>query len=348
MYKRIIAISFTALLLVVAVMPVSAEYPWPGEGFAGGGIGLESTGASNNTNIPGLGDVLSGDINSNLQYRGITDRGWLGAGLDTPGEACRNERQETGSLWYEIEGLTPMEPPVGALSAGRSLIGKDDGDVHLEMEIWAIVWDTQTQMGYRPNGRGSVLSIPGVLELTYTLTNVGTQPVLDLKFYQFLHPHPNGSCWNLPDGTPSHEASATFGAYDPKLYKVEDPNFPASQSFKFDLTFWAEDIHYDGEIFPGSSVGIAALEPPSVWGMGDVGTLPVPGEPAPPDFCENNPDMIWCQLEAGNLPNPKVTRSGPLSGLAGILGWEMPRLNSGHSVVRHVLFAVSNDRPPEP
>jgi hypothetical protein len=345
MCKKIFAISIAALLLIAVFIPVSADPPPPpGYGFAGGEIGLEPFGASNNTSIPEVGDVLSGDLNNNLQYRGITDRGWLGYGLDTPGEACRGERQETGSLWDVIDDLTAVDPPAGALSAARSLVGKEDGDVQLEMEIWAIVWETQTPMGYRPNGRGSVLSRSGVLELTYKLTNVGSNPVLDLNFFMFLHPHPYGSCWDLPDDTPAHEAIPTVGAYDPKLYKVEDPNFPDSQKFQFDLTFWAHDFEYDGQTFRGSTVGIAALEPPSIWGIGDVGTIPVAGEPAPSDFCDSNPDVIWCQMEAGNLPNPRVTRSDPSPGTAGILGWELPRLNSGHSVVRHVLFAVSDDR----
>lgn len=321
--------------------------PAPGDGFAGGMIFLDNFGASNSTAIPVVGDVLSGDTNSNLQYRGITDRGWLGHGLDTPGEACRGERQATGSLWTVDTPLTAVPPPPGTFSAAYSVIKKDDGDVHLEMEIWAIVWDTQTQMGYRPKGRGSVLSRSGVLELTYTLTNVGSQPVLDLRFYQYLHPHPNGSCWDLSDGTPSHLASAIKAAYDPKLYKVEDPNFPLSQRFHFDLTFWAQDIDDNGTPYPGSAVGIGALEPPSVWGIGDVGTVPVPGQPVPPGFCASNPGLIWCQVEADSLPNPRVTLAGP-GNIGGAVGWELPRLNAGHSVERHVILAVSDDRPLDP
>jgi hypothetical protein len=245
-------------------------------------------------------------------------------------------------MWSVISGLAPVAPPPGALSAAQSKIAKDDGNVHLEMEIWAIVWDTQTEMGYRPKGRGSVLSRPGVLELTYRLTNVGTRPVLDLHFYQYLHAHPNGSCWDLPDGTPSHLASQIEGAYDPKLYKVQDPNFPESQKFHFDLTFWAPDI---SDSIPGSTLGIAALEPPSVWGMGDVGT--VSGSPAPADFCTNNPGLIWCQIEADSLPSPRATRAGPPN-VGGALGWQLPRLNAGHSVERHVLLALSDDVPPGP
>jgi hypothetical protein len=217
-------VAATLLLLLVFAVPASAlpppppPPPPPGSGFAGGTVWLDDFGAANATDVPGLGDVLSGDLNSNLQYRGISDRGWLGPGMDTPGEACRGERQSTGSLWYVVSPLTEYPPPPGALSAARSLIKKDDGNVHLEMEIRAIVWDTRTRMGYRPKGRGSVLSRPGVLELTYTLTNMGSRPVLDLIFYQYLHPHPNGSCYDLHDGTPGHLASDIEGVYDPKLY----------------------------------------------------------------------------------------------------------------------------------
>ena len=342
MFKKVLTIGFAVTLLAFAVQPAAADpYPWPGEGFAGGFISLDSFGASNATSIPILGDVLSGDLNSNLQYRGISDRGWLGYNLDTPGEACRGTNQFTGSLWWEVIPLSPMEPPTGALSAGYSVIQKDDGDIHLMMEIWAIVWDTQTTMGYRPTGRGSILSRSGVLELTYKLTNIGTGPVLDLKFYQYLHPHPNGSCYDLSDGTPSHEASAIKGAYDPKLYMIEDPNFPISQKFHFDLTFWAPDIDDLGWIYPGSTLGIAALEQPSVWGMGPVGNAP------PTPDCSENPDLIWCQAESNNLPNPRATWMGP-GHIAGVLGWELPRLNTGHSVERHVLFAVADDRPLDP
>jgi hypothetical protein len=353
MCKKVLTLMFAAAVLAATAVPISADPPQPGSGFAGGTIYLDSFGASNATSIPILGDVLSGDINSNLQYRGISDRGWLGHGLDTPGEACRGERQGTASLWTVVTPLTSMHPPGGALSAAHSRIKKDDGNVHLEMKIWAIVWDTQTQMGYRPTGRGSVLSRSGVLELTYRLTNVGTRPVLDLEFYQYLHAHPNGSCFDVDDegnpvwigqGTPSHLVSAIKGAYDPKLYKVTDPNFPQSQKFHFDLTFWAPDISTS---IPGSTVGIAALEPPSVWGMGDVGTVPVAGQPVPPGFCAGNPGLIWCQVETNSLPNPRVTRIGPGHN-GGAVGWELPRLNAGHSVERHVLLAVSDDRPPDP
>jgi hypothetical protein len=353
MRKKALAALFVAALLVVVAVPTAAQPPPPGSGFAGGTIFLDSSGASNATSVPGLGDVLSGDINSNLQYRGISDRGWLGWGLDTPGEACRGERQGTGSMWNVVSGLTPVAPPPGALSAAQSKIAKDDGNVHLEMEIWAIVWDTQTEMGYRPKGRGSVLSRPGVLELTYRLTNVGTRPVLDLHFYQYLHAHPNGSCFDVDangnpvgigQGTPSHLLSQIEGAYDPKLYKVQDPNFPESQKFHFDLTFWTPDI---SDSIPGSTLGIAALEPPSVWGMGDVGTVPVPGQPVPPGFCANNPGLIWCQIEADSLPSPRATRAGPPN-VGGALGWQLPRLNAGHSVERHVLLALSDDVPPGP
>jgi len=355
MRKKILPIVFAVVLSIVVALSASAQPPPPpppGSGFAGGWIYLDSFGASNATAIPGLGDVLSGDLNSNLQYRGISDRGWLGHGLDTPGEACRGERQSTGSLWTVVQGLTAVDPPPGALSAAHSKIKKDDGNVHLEMEISAIVWDTQTRMGYRPTGRGSVLSRPGVLELTYRLTNVGTRPVLDLKFYQYLHPHPNGSCFDVDtagnpvsigSGTPSHLVSAIKGAYDPKFYKVKDLNFPDSQKFHFDLTFWAPDI---SNSIPGSTLGIAALKPPSVWGMGDVGTVLVPGQPVPPGFCASNPDLIWCQVETNSLPSPRATVAGP-GNIGGALGWELPRLNAGHSVERYVLFSVSDDRPPD-
>jgi hypothetical protein len=353
MSKRMLAALFAAALLIAAVVPTSAQPPPPGFGFAGGEIYLDDFGASNSTSVPGVGDVLSGDINSNLQYRGISDRGWLGPGLDTPGEACRGERQDTGSGWYVVSPLTAVAPPPGAFSAAQSKIAKDDGDVHLEMEISAIVWDTETQMGYRPKGRGSVLSQPGVLELNYGLTNVGTRPVLDLHFYQYLHAHPNGSCFDVDEegnpvgiweGTPSHLLSQIEGAYDPKLYKVKDPNFPQSQKFHFDLTFWAPDI---SDSIPGSTLGIAALEPPSVWGMGDVGTVPVPGQPVPDGFCAYSPSLIWCQIEADSLPSPRATQAGPPN-VGGALGWQLPRLNAGHSVERHVLLAFSYDRPPDP
>jgi len=354
MRKRIIGFILLPALIAFTAVPASAsDLPWPGSGFAEGVIYLDSFGASNATGVPGIhgGDVLSGDIAANLQYRGITDRGWLGDGLDTPGEACRGERQPTGSLWYVVQPLMPVEPPKGALSAGRSLIAKDDGDVHLEMEISAIVWDSKTDVGYRPKGRGSVRSRPGVLELTYRLTNVGERPVLDLRLYQYLHAHPNGSCFDVDEegdpvpigsGTPSHLASQINGAYDPKLYKEEHP-WPTSQEYRFDLTFWAPDI---SEEVPGSTLGISALEPPSMWGMGDVGTVPVSGKPVPPGFCADNPDLIWCHIEADSLPSPKATRLGP-GNIAGVLGWQLPRLNSGHSVERNVLLAFSLELPPE-
>jgi hypothetical protein len=333
-----------ALVILAIALPASANGPWPGEGFAGGSIFIDSFADSNSTDVPIFGDVLSGDLIANLQYRGISDRGWLGGGMDTPGEACRGEEQGTGSLWYEINPLNPVAPPTGALSAGQSTIAKDDGDVNLQMEIEIVVWEAETEMGYRPNGRGSVLSRNGVLELTYRLTNMGEQPVLDLHFYQYLHPHPNGSCWDLPDGSPGHTAQEIYGAYDPKLYKLDAPNFPASQDYRFDLTFWAPDVEYDGLVWPGSTVGISALEPPSMWGIGEVGEVPVPGQPAPVDFCDANPDLIWCQIENDDLPSPKETSTGP-GHLGGALGWQLPRLNGGHSVERHVLLALSDSRP---
>jgi len=353
MNKKVMAVAAAATLLLAIALPASADPPSPGFGFAGGEIFLDDFGASNATNVPNVGDVLSGDFNSNLQYRGISDRGWLGHGLDTPGEACRGERQDTGSLWSVVDPLTAVDPPPGALSAARSVLEKSDGDVHLKMEIWAIVWDAQTQLGYRPTGRGSVLSRPGVLEMTYILTNLGTRPVLDLKFYQYLHPHPNGSCfdvddWGNPvgigDGRPGHLLSAIKGAYDPKLYEVEDTGLPGSEKYHFDLTLWAQDLSPN---IVGTTVGMAALEPPSVWGMGDVGIVPIPGQPVPPDFCAGNPGLIWCQVETNSLPSPRVTRAGPPN-IGGVLGWELPRLNAGHSVERHVILALSDERPPDP
>ena len=343
MSKKIQALLVAAALLVFPTLPASADPPYPGSGFAGGFIFLDSFGASNATSIPGItgGDVLSGDLNSNLKYRGISDRGWLGPNLDTPGEACRGSNQATGSLWTVITPLVSVDPPSGALSAGYSKIKKDDGDVHLEMGISVVVWNSQTQMGFRPTGRGSVVSRPGILELTYVVTNVGNGPVLDLEFSQYLHPHPNGSCYDLPNGAPSHLESAIMGAYDPKLYKVQDPNFLDSQDFRFDLTFWAQDIVDGGVVYPGSTMGISALEPPSKWGIGDVGTAP------PTPVCAANPDLLWCQVEMSNLANPPVSRAGP-GHIGGALRWELPRLNGGHSVERHMLLAVSDDRPPNP
>jgi hypothetical protein len=333
-----------ALVLVAIALPASANGPWPGTGFAEGFIFIDSYADSNATNIPIVGDVLSGDLTANLQYRGISDRGWLGHHLDTPGEACRGEVQGTGSMWYEVEPLNPVDPPAGAISAGHSVIAKDDGDVSLQMEIDIIVWDAETEMGYRPTGRASVLSRFGVLELTYRLTNVGEQPVLDLHFYQYLHPHPNGSCWDLPDDSPGHTAQEIYGAYDPKLYKLDAHNFPASQDYRFDLTFWAPDLEVDGDFWPGSTVGISTLESPSMWGIGEVGEVPVPGEPVPAGFCDDNPDLIWCQVENDDLPTPMATSAGP-GHFGGALGWQLPRLNDGHSVERHVLFAVADLRP---
>ncbi len=346
--RKLLTIVLAAVMLAAMTTPAAADDPpWPGYGFAGGFIFLDSFGASNATDIPVVGDVLSGDLNSNLQYRGISDRGWLGHNLDTPGEFCRGTNQSTGSMWYEVEALTAVDPPAGALSAGHSKIAKDDADVHLEMEIDAVVWDTQTQMGFRPTGRGSILSAAGVLELTYTLTNTGEHPVLDLRFYQYLHPHPNGSCWNLPDGTPGHEASDIVGRYDPKLYKVVDDNFPESERFRFDLTFWADEIVYENdpiEVFPGSTVGISTPDSPSMWGMGPVGSAP------PTPVCVDHPELIWCQIEADDLPTPMATSMGPADGeesIGGALGWQLARLNTGHSVTRQVMFALSLDLPTE-
>lgn len=344
MFKKAFSVILALAVLALAV-PAAADPPWPGSGFAGGEIYIDSYADSNSTNIPGLGDILSGDLISNLQYRGISDRGWLGHGMDTPGEACRGEEQGTGSLWYEVQSLASEDPPAGAHSAGRSLIAKDDGEVYLEMEIEIIVWDTETEMGYRPKGRGSVLSRNGVLEIIYRLTNVGSKPVLDLHFYQYMHPHPNGSCWDMPDGSPGHTAQEIYGAYDPKLYKVDDPNFPTSQDYRFDMTFWTPDIYGDDDFYmPGSTLGISSLESPSMWGIGPVGEVPDPGSPVPDSFCDSYPGLIWCQIEADDLPSPMVTRMGP-GHIAGVLGWQLPRLNAGHSVERHVLFAVADERP---
>jgi hypothetical protein len=76
--------------------------------------------------------------------------------------------------------------------------------------------------------------------------------------------------------------------------------------------------------------------------MGPVGTAP------PTPNCDLNPELIWCQIENDDLPSPNATSMGPATGadsIGGVFGWQLPRLNAGHSETRHVMFAVSLDLP---
>jgi hypothetical protein len=177
----------------------------------------------------------------------------------------------------------------------------------------------------------------------YRITNISTQTLTNVEFFQFLHGHPG-----------THEESGFYGDWE-----VYDPNqkflgWDAWDTYHYGITQWGRKYLYTwpwpylywnwwGEDYVGFA---SALQPsvgrsPSPWGLGKyVGHLP--GKPA-------RPGVHW-DVEEDNL-NPRgpactlYPNTYPTFGqqIAGAETWKLaPSLPPGTGLSHDVLLSISN------
>jgi hypothetical protein len=151
-------------------------------------IELDDYGYSNMlvTTLPGqkeYADYLSGDWAVNLQYEGITDKGWVPKYMfDGP----------TGSPW---EVVMPIQKRPGQDNVADSMIVKnidEDPSPDIMMEITHVMKEGSIPL-YTLFGRKSN-SVPYHLQTTYRVTNINQEGKVlkNVALYQYLYGRPGG------------------------------------------------------------------------------------------------------------------------------------------------------------
>jgi hypothetical protein len=141
--------------------------------------------------------MLCGEWAAAIKYDGIQN---TGADSSNPTGAQWLTQKFIYSDWATespFKVITPITATDtdgdGYPDTGKSVVS--DGKINVEIEHRMINTVTGTPMGMKPDpatGKFPIISAPYVLLQTYKITNMSTQLVTDLKFFQLLHSHPAG------------------------------------------------------------------------------------------------------------------------------------------------------------
>lgn len=186
----------------------------------------------------------------------------------------------------------------------------------VEIEILATMYCAQTPMGLiaDPATGAYVVSDSCIMLQEYTIRNITSDPIHDLKFYQFLHGHP------ADEYNPS-----VLGVYDSDFYPFAEPGFPMSEAYRYDITQW-RSRQYVGVGYT-EYIGFGAWQSPieyDLWHFRGHGGKP--------------PDGLHVRVENNALTN--TTSWGP-DETAGAEMWVFNPLYPGEDTTITVLLSVA-------
>lgn len=260
-------------------------------------------------------EMLSGEWAAAIMYDEITTAPsamWL-----TPWFVCPD--WATNSTFTMVSPMQYLFPP--DQSEAASVIS--NGVV--QIAIHAKMYCSRTAMGI---GAGlAVESDSCFMVQRYWIKNISTNPVGNIKFYQFLHGHPG-----------DRYDPVVTGVYDSYFYPIVDPAFPESQDYHFDITQWANAV-YLGIGFL-EYIGFGGIQEPFAY---DLWHYRNPNQDnSGPYGCTGGrpPDGLHLRVEGNSLAD--VTSFGP-DQTAGAEAWDLGTLPAGDSVEVSVLLSVAAD-----
>lgn len=249
---------------------------------------------------------LSGEWAAAISYDGISTPGGVSMWL-TPWFIC--PYFTTNSTFSTEIPLTTWDDPANPTTGNDTGYSKISNGV-VDIEISYTMHDTGTGVaaGLRPGGAGltpPVMSGRYVLEVTYVVTNISGEALTNVRFFQFLHAHPND------DYGPNN-----YGVYDPTHYATG-----AFQEYRYDITQYGASIWNP----PGSDItGFSSADPPAAWGIGDFSGH------------EEEP-TTGLHRDVYNDTLPMTTSGGPAE-IAGAMKWEYGIVQPGESFSKSVLL----------
>ena len=249
---------------------------------------------------------LSGEWAAAIYYDGIETPGhqtmWLTQWFSCPDF-------QTNSNFETVQSLQTWDDPDNPTEGndtGYSIIS--NGKLEIKILYNMIKTETGVACGLRPGGEGDtqpIYSGPYVLEVTYEIKNITNETLNNVRFYQFLHAHPN-----------DNYESENFGVYDPTFY-----NEGALPEYHYDITQYGLSIWNK----PGSDItGFSSKEPPDFWGLGEF-----EGHGGEPET------GLHINIYNNNLPNN--FQIGPAQ-VAGAMGWLIGSLAPGQVYTKKVLL----------
>jgi hypothetical protein len=254
---------------------------------------------------------LSGEWAAAIRYNGIeTENGvsmWF-----TPLFICPNFRTNS-TFWIETPLSTWDDPtnPTDGNDSGYSMIS--NGVVSVEINFVMHETEGGTIAGMSAgglDGEPPIISGNYVLEITYVVTNITPSVLEDVRFFQFMHGHPN-----------DNYGPYNFGVYDPTVY--DGGAFP---EYHYDITQYGNTFQPDDPTGI-DMVGFSAKEPPDGWGMGGY-LSPGCGSGEPEQGLHNN-------VYLDNLP--QTYAAGPTH-IAGAMKWDYATLESGEAFTKSFIL----------
>lgn len=262
-------------------------------------------------------EQLSGDWAAAILYDGI------GAPNGATDEAMWLEPMWVCPDWASNSAFTVVSPFVAWDDPGNPIEGNDTGqgvvtNGQVEITIDCTMLPGRTVAGLSPGVAGltHILTYYYVMVETYTIRNVGSTPLTNLAWFQFMHAHPN-----------DNYDAVNFGVYDPTPYVEPEDAFPA---WHYDMTFFSPDAVWATAM--DDIVGFCAERAPDAWGIGEFPSVGCGGG-------EPGPSSLHHLVEANALFNDTVF--GPAE-TAGAMRWSLGTLAPGQSISHAVLFYTAH------
>jgi hypothetical protein len=114
----------------------------------------------------------------------------------------------------------------------------------LEVKIRTQMYNGSTAMGMGFGRKAAFKSVPYIMEQKFTITNISSQPIKNVKFCPVI--------WCL-----AYHNQHPQIAYDPREYLIDNPYFPDSQKYQYDITLWGFP-HYSNQ----KVITLSSLNPP--------------------------------------------------------------------------------------